>query len=70
MKLVNLGRKPFPESSWRAQQNGVSEKKNRSIMEMARCMLYQKQLPKKFWAEAANTVVFIQNRIPTRVIQN
>jgi len=39
-------------------------------MEMARCMLYQKQLPKKFWAEAANTVVFFQNRIPTRAIQN
>ncbi|RDX63956.1 hypothetical protein CR513_57549, partial [Mucuna pruriens] len=45
------------------QQNGVSERKNRSIMEMARCMLHQKELPKKFWAEAANTTVFIQNRI-------
>jgi len=34
------------------------------------CMLYQKELPNKFWAEAANTTVFIQNRIPARAIQN
>jgi len=52
------------------QQNGVSERKNRSILEMAMCMLYQKELPNKFWAEAANTTVFIQNRIPAQAIQN
>jgi transposase InsO family protein len=52
------------------QQNGVSERKNRSIMEMARCMLHQKELPKKFWAEAASTAVFIQNRLLTRALQN
>jgi hypothetical protein len=52
------------------QQNGVSERKNRSIMEMVRCMLHQKELPKKLWAEAASTTVFIQNRLPTRALQN
>ena len=40
------------------QHNGVSERKNRSIMEMTRCMLHEKELPKKLWAEAANTAVF------------
>jgi len=30
------------------QQNGVSERKNRSIMEMARCMMQEKNLPKRF----------------------
>jgi len=34
------------------QQNGVSERKNRTIMEMSRCMLHEKEVPKKFWAEA------------------
>ncbi|RVW95066.1 Retrovirus-related Pol polyprotein from transposon RE1 [Vitis vinifera] len=29
------------------QQNGVSERKNRSIMEMTKCMLHEKELPKK-----------------------
>ncbi|GAU44031.1 hypothetical protein TSUD_349630 [Trifolium subterraneum] len=52
------------------QQNGVSERKNRSIMGMVRCMLHQQELPKKLWAEAASTAVFIQNRLPTRALQN
>lgn len=51
------------------QQNGVSERKNRSIMEMTRCMLHEKELPKKLWAEATNTAVFLLNRLPTRVLQ-
>nr|KYP38814.1 Retrovirus-related Pol polyprotein from transposon TNT 1-94 [Cajanus cajan] len=50
------------------QQNGVSERKNRTIMEMARSMMHEKGLPKKFWAEAANTVVFLLNRLPTKVV--
>jgi hypothetical protein len=30
------------------QQNGVSERRNRFILEMTRCMLHEKNLPKKF----------------------
>jgi transposase InsO family protein len=51
------------------QKNGVSERKNRSIMEMARCLLHEKNLPKNLWAEAANTTIFLLNRLPTRVLQ-
>lgn len=51
------------------QQNGVSERKNRSIMEMARCMLHEKELPKNLWAEASSTAVFLLNRLPTRAIE-
>ncbi|XP_074379364.1 retrovirus-related Pol polyprotein from transposon TNT 1-94 isoform X2 [Apium graveolens] len=50
------------------QQNGVVERKNRTIMEMARCLLHDKGLPKKFWAEAANTAVFLLNRLPTKAL--
>ncbi|KAA0037127.1 gag-pol polyprotein [Cucumis melo var. makuwa] len=39
------------------------------IMEMTRCMLHEKSLPKKFWAEAANTAVFLQNRLPTKAVK-
>ncbi|RVX15286.1 Retrovirus-related Pol polyprotein from transposon TNT 1-94 [Vitis vinifera] len=35
--------------------NGVSERKNKTVMEMARCMLFEKKLPKLLWAEAVNT---------------
>ncbi|KAA0061159.1 Retrovirus-related Pol polyprotein from transposon TNT 1-94 [Cucumis melo var. makuwa] len=38
-------------------------------MEMTRCMLHEKSLPKKFWAEAANTAVFFQNRFPTKAVK-
>jgi len=43
------------------QQNGMSERRNRTAMEMARFMLHEMELPKSFWAEAANIVVFLQN---------
>ena len=35
-------------------------------MNMARCLLFEKKLPKTFWAEAVNTAVFLLNRLPTR----
>ncbi|KAG8499382.1 hypothetical protein CXB51_005988 [Gossypium anomalum] len=50
------------------QQNGVSERKNRSLMDMARCLLFEKNLPKTMWAEAVNTAVYIQNRLPTKAL--
>lgn len=40
------------------------------LMEMVRCMLHEKDLPKKFWAEAANKTVFLQNRLPTKALQD
>ena len=45
------------------QQNGVVERKNRVIQEMARVMLLNKQIPQKFWGEAVNTSCHIGNRI-------
>lgn len=30
------------------QQKGVSERKNRTVMDMSRCLLYQKRMPQKF----------------------
>ncbi|MBO1694894.1 transposase, partial [Bacteroides uniformis] len=46
------------------EQNGVVERKNRTIVEAARAMICDKGLPKFLWGEAANTVVYIQNRCP------
>jgi transposase InsO family protein len=43
------------------QQNGVVERKNRSLVEMARMMLDDYHTPKKFWAEAVNTACYISN---------
>ncbi|KAJ4707148.1 Retrovirus-related Pol polyprotein from transposon TNT 1-94 [Melia azedarach] len=51
------------------QQNGVCERKNRTLLEMARSMMHEKNLPKKFWAEAVYTSVYLQNRLPTHAIE-
>jgi transposase InsO family protein len=47
-------------------QNGIAERKNRSIMEMTRCMLFEAGLPNGFWGEAVNTATYLQNRLPTK----
>ena len=52
------------------QQNRVSERRNRFIMEMTRCMLHEKSLPKSFWGEAANTAMFLQNQISTKAVKD
>ena len=43
------------------QQNGVVERKNRTLIEAAKIMLEDSKLPTYFWAEAINTVCFTQN---------
>lgn len=43
------------------QQNGLSERCNRTIMERARCLLYDSKLPKNYWAEAVLTAVKLIN---------
>lgn len=45
------------------QQNGVAERKNRSLQDMARTMLKDKGLPFYFWAEVVNSACYIGNRV-------
>ncbi|MCO5609052.1 hypothetical protein L7F22_063273 [Adiantum nelumboides] len=51
------------------QQNGVAERKNRSLMEMARCMLKAKSLPHKLWMEAVASAAHVLNRCPTHALK-
>lgn len=50
------------------QQNGVAERKNRYIMEMARTMLIDAKMAKEFWDEAVHTVIYLQNILPSSTI--
>lgn len=43
------------------QQNGLAERYNRTIIERARCMLFDSKLPRVYWAEAVLTAVVIMN---------
>lgn len=50
------------------QLNGVAERYNRVIVEMARCMISAKNLNKNFWGEAVICANFLRNRTPTSKI--
>ena len=56
-------------AAYSPQQNGVAERKNRSLMEMARCMLLEASLPNRYWGEAINTANYLQNMMPTRAVE-
>nr|GEU59976.1 retrovirus-related Pol polyprotein from transposon TNT 1-94 [Tanacetum cinerariifolium] len=45
------------------QQNGVIERKNRTLIEAAKTMLADSKLPTTFWAKAVNTSCYVQNRV-------
>jgi transposase InsO family protein len=45
------------------QQNGVVECKNQTFVEMARMMLDEHRTPRRYWAEAINTMCHVSNRI-------
>ncbi|CAH9114878.1 unnamed protein product [Cuscuta europaea] len=44
------------------QQNGVAERRNRTLKEAARTMIAESGLPMRYWAEAINTACYTQNR--------
>ncbi|WVZ67203.1 hypothetical protein U9M48_016315 [Paspalum notatum var. saurae] len=50
------------------QQNGVVERKNQTVIGMARCMLKAKGMPTAFWGEAVTTAVYILNRASTKAL--
>nr|GEV98852.1 retrovirus-related Pol polyprotein from transposon TNT 1-94 [Tanacetum cinerariifolium] len=52
------------------QQNGVAERRNRTMIEAARTMLADAKLPVTFWAEAVNTACYVQNRVLVNKSQN
>lgn len=56
-------------AAYTPQQNGVAERKNRTIMNTVRSMLAEKKVPKMFWPEAVKWCVHIQNRSLTTAMK-
>jgi transposase InsO family protein len=50
-------------SPYTPQQNGVVERKNITLLDMARTMLDEYKTPDRFWAEAINTACYSINRL-------
>ena len=50
------------------QQNGVVERRNRTLLEMVRLMMAQANVPILFWGDALLTVAYILNCVPSKSI--
>ena len=50
------------------QQNGVAERRNRTLMNMVRSMISYSTLPLSLWMEALKTAIHILNRVPRKSV--
>ncbi|KAJ9535097.1 hypothetical protein OSB04_un001824 [Centaurea solstitialis] len=51
------------------QMNGVSERRNRTLLDMVRSMMCHSTLPMSFWGHALETAAHILNRAPTKLVE-
>jgi len=51
------------------QQNGVSERRNRTLIDMVRSMLSNSSLPVSLWMYALKIVMYLLNRVPNKAVQ-
>lgn len=54
--------------SFTPEQNGRTERLNRSILERDRCLLFEADLPNKFLAETVFNTVYLMNPLPRRYV--
>jgi len=50
------------------QQNGVAERRNRTLLDMVRSMMAQANLSISFWGDALLTAAYILNRVPSKSV--
>ncbi|GMP56667.1 hypothetical protein CsSME_00021073 [Camellia sinensis var. sinensis] len=50
------------------QQNGIAERKNRHLLDVARSLMFSTNVPQFFWGEAVLTAAYLINRMPSRVL--
>lgn len=55
-------------ASYSPQQNGVVERRNHTMVEMAQCLLQETGLPKYIWGKAILHAIYLLNRFPTRAV--
>ena len=52
-----------------AQRNGVSESRNRILLDMVHSMMSLTDLPLSFWGYALETTTFMLNRAPSKSVE-
>ncbi|MCI60674.1 G-type lectin S-receptor-like serine/threonine protein kinase RLK1-like, partial [Trifolium medium] len=56
-------------ASYTPQHNGLAERRNRTLLDMAGCMLKGKGMPKNYWGKAVSTAAYVLNRCPTKKLK-
>jgi hypothetical protein len=64
----NAGIRRQMTAPYNPQQNGVVERRNRTIMEMSRALLKSMKVPGRLWAEVVRHSVYLLNRLPTKAM--
>ena len=56
-------------AAWKTSSNGVSERRNRTLLDMVRSMMSLTDLPLSFWGYALETATFTLNRAPSKSVE-
>jgi transposase InsO family protein len=62
-ELANIGITVEFTVHYTPEQNGVAERLNRTLITIAKALLFDAQLPPMFWGEAVNTANYLRNRL-------
>ena len=68
--LKECGIRSEPTAAYSPQQNRVSERLNRTLVEAARSMISHAGLSKAYWAEAVATATYLRNRMVSSAIKS
>ena len=66
--LQSYGIKPQYTMPGTPEQNGVAERRNRTLMDMVRSMMSRTKLPQYLWGEALQIAMYILNRVPSKSV--
>lgn len=51
------------------QKNSVAERKNRTLLEITRSLMFESWVPASYWPEALTTATYLTNRLPTKALR-
>ena len=59
------GIQPQTSCAYSSQQNGVAERKHRHLLDVARTIMIQSNVPALYWGDAITTACYLINRMPS-----